>query len=410
MANYSIDLAKLGEKDSTWTIGNFGNRDIERVSSHDDGPEDFTLRLADWMRGTMPAKPQANRVSADSAHASEIEALKNELQACRTESQERQNVLKQQLEAQNSTIESLREEQRAKTVATSALITELQQAKEQLTETCRILRNVEDENELLTHENERYAETIGNLQRALDEERLRISDSADAQIAYLQEEIAGFQNEKTTDTIPYSEHRAALDKLQDDHAAATEALATKSKKELNTLRSAIIKAGEGMKKREERLIASHGKETTELKHRNTDLQEKLKAAATPALKQTVPDDENPTVIELRSALNVQQKRLSSANQALRVACAEADEAHQKLKTIKEENDDINREMDEKVQKMMEDREREWRRRIKIMFKERETMAKALMTMWGREECGVAKEGEKQRYRYKYVDQEGKVVA
>ncbi|KAL8684613.1 MAG: hypothetical protein Q9224_006236, partial [Gallowayella concinna] len=56
MEEYSFDLAKLGEKDSSWTIGKAGERDIEGVSSRDEGPEDFTLRMGEWMRGTMLLK------------------------------------------------------------------------------------------------------------------------------------------------------------------------------------------------------------------------------------------------------------------------------------------------------------------------------------------------------------------
>lgn len=433
MADFSIDLAKLGEKDSTFNIGNFGKRNIERVSSHDDGPEDFTLRLGEWMRGTMPAKPQAdaNPPLMASAHASEIETLKNELQACRTDFQHREDDFKEQLRAKELIIRSLKDE-RATTVAIStSQHGEVQQAQEQLTETRRILRNVEDENDLLTQENERQLEAIGNLQQALDEERLRIPDSVDAQLANLQDEITHMQNQKTADTISYSDHRAALDKLQDDHTAATEALTTKSKKELNALRAAIIKAGEGMKKREDRLTASHEKESTELKLQASVLREELQIAATKNSKTAIQEEGSPTVLELRSALLALNNRLSTTNQSLKQASAEAEHYRhyvtqaqvtmkamgdkikalkEEIKSIKEENEDINREMDEKTQRMMEDREREWRRRIKVMFKERETMAKALMTAWGRQECGVAKEGEKQKYRYKYVDKEGKLLA
>ncbi|KAI4281859.1 MAG: hypothetical protein L6R35_005537 [Caloplaca aegaea] len=581
MGHFSIDLAKLGEKDSTWTIGNFGKRDIDRVSSHDDGPEDFTLRLGEWMKGTVPmatstpiiknkqpvappmtrmnteamqdqaaqevfdritalqteveqlrlenndhlsaklsaehvhlqqqkecnslrtlvedlradakrlqasefkagqkvlrleqelkrdgskvgslrakfepltqeletvklraeadqqaadatiealkadlkasrdhaTKLQADLAPAASSHASEVEQLKveqltAELQTCRIRFQNREDLLMEQLQAKESTIETLRNE-KSKAAASSAS-SELATMKEQLDETRRILRNTEEENELLTHEHELQTETIEGLQRALEEEQLRITGFADAQVADLQEEIVHMQNQKTTDTIPYSEHKAALDKLQDDHATAMEALMTKSKKELGILRAAIIRAAEGMKKREERLTASHEKGASELRQQISGLEQKLETTTTKRAKPAVAEEESPTVLELRTAIHALNNRLSSANRALRETSAEAEyylqsasKAQEKLKTMKEENDEINREMDEKTQKMLEDREREWRRRIKIMFKERETMAKALMTSWGREECGAAKDGEKQRYRYKYIDKEGKLLA
>ncbi|KAI4169172.1 MAG: hypothetical protein LQ343_005880 [Gyalolechia ehrenbergii] len=624
MAEYSLDLAKLGEKDSSWTLGKAGEREIERVSSRDEGPEDFTLRLGEWMRGTMPwkqnreskyadtdnpnvingethkigdedagehgearneeieqsymlplgtstpafkqhrpaappmsrmnteavqdhaaqevfdqisalhaevervrrenesllstqrtiedahlhqqkecrilrsqvddLKSEAKRLQASefkagqkalrleqelkrdgskvgslrakfepltqeleavrlraeadkqaanstinclradlntsrdqlikltadqetaaSTHASEIEALKNEIQACRSKYESREEILNEQLEAKEAALDKLKDQ---KPSAAALLIsTELEQSREQLTETQRILRNTEEENEILTQENERQIESIGNLQRALDEERLRVSDSADAQVAELQDEIARMQAQKTNDTIFYSEHKSALDKIQDEHATATEVMAAKHKKELNILRSAIIKAGEGMKKREQRLLASSSQEADEYKKQLEALEEKLKTVSAQKQQQPVPKEESPTVTELRSAIRALNSRLSSTNQSLKEVSAEADkyhhaasQAYQKIKLVQEENADINREMDKRIEKMMEDREREWRRRIKIMFKERETMAKALMAAWGREECGVAKEGENQRYRYKYVDKEGKLLA
>ncbi|KAL8938325.1 MAG: hypothetical protein Q9216_003948 [Gyalolechia sp. 2 TL-2023] len=619
MAEYSIDLAKLGEKDSSWTLGKAGEREIERVSSRDEGPEDFTLRLGEWMRGTMPwkqdqepkqagdkanrdnrkaggqstaeevdevgeedyeesymlpigtstpafsqrrpapplsrmnteavqnhaaqevfdqisalhaevervrrenegllsaqrtiedahlhqqkesrvlrsqvddlkaeakrlqasefkagqkalrleqelkrdgskvgslrakfepltqeleliklradadkqaadstidalkadlkssqdqtAKLEANQTAAVSAHTSEIDALKKELQACRSKYESREEILNEQLEAKEAALDKLRSQ---KPSAAAVLIsTELEQSREQLTETQRVLRNVEEENEILAQENERQSETIANLQRALDEERLRVSDSADAQIADLQDEVARMQAQKTNDTIAYSEHKSALDNLQDTHVATTEAMTARHQKELNVLRSAIIKAGEGMKKREERLLASKEKETNEYKKQIEGLKEEMKTISAQK-QQPVPDDESPTVIELRSAIRALNSRLSSTNQTLKEVSAKADKYHnaaslayQKVKFVQQENADINREMDKRVEKMMEDREREWRRRIKIMFKERETMGKALMAAWGREECGVAKDGEKQKYRYKYVDKEGKLLA
>ncbi|KAI4189270.1 MAG: hypothetical protein L6R41_001591 [Letrouitia leprolyta] len=618
MAEYSIDLAKLGEKDSSWTLGKAGEREIERVSSRDEGPEDFTLRLSEWMRGTMPwkqnqepkhadtgnihivdnnthevggephddahdeakegvfeesymlpigtstpafrqqrqaappmsrmnteavqdhaaqevfdqisalhaevervrrenesllsaqraiedahvhqqkecrvlrsqvddlkseakrlqasefkagqkvlrleqelkrdgskvgslrakfeplaqeleavklgaeadkqaadstieslkadlkasrdqtAKMEADQKASASSHASEVEVIRNELQRCRSRYESREEMLNEQLEAKEAALEKLKDQ---KPSAAAILIgTELEHIREQLTEAQRNLRNVEEENEILAQENERQTETIDNLQRALDEERLRVSDSADAQVADLQDEIARMQAQKTNDTITYAEHRSALDNLQGDHVAATEAIAARHKKELNVLRSAVVKAGEGMKKREERILAAHQKETNDHKKQIDSLQEQLKTASTKTHQQQLSVDESPAVIELRH-------RLSCTIQSLKEASADSDKyqhaallAYQKVKLIKKEHADINREMDERMQKMLEDREREWRRRIKIMFKERETMGKALVAAWGREECGVAGEGDKQRYRYRYVNKEGNLLA
>ncbi|KAL8731990.1 MAG: hypothetical protein Q9181_004106 [Wetmoreana brouardii] len=376
------------------------------------------------------AKVQADLTMALSTNAAEIEAVKAEIEACQTKSQHREDVLKEQLQDKDLIIDSLKDE-RAK--AEASISPELAQAQEQLTETRRLVQNVEDENELLVQENERQAEEISNLQQALEEERLQRLSSSDAQVAELQDEIARMQAQKTADTMSYSEHRAAVDQLQIDHAAATEALTAKHKKELNVLRAAIIKAGEGMKKREERLAASHEQQASNLKRQIKRLEEASNNA--PIKKSQRAEDESPTVVELRSAISTLNNRLTSTRQTLQEMSTENEklrqgefqvhqfldrakeyteilkaEADKQIKAVKKENEEINREMDKRTEKLMEEREREWRRRIKVMFKEREVMAKALMGAWGREECGETNGGGKQKYRYKYVDKEGKLLA
>ncbi|KAL8951632.1 MAG: hypothetical protein Q9222_002393, partial [Ikaeria aurantiellina] len=618
MEDYSIDLAKLGDKDSSWTIGKAGERDIERVSSRDEGPEDFTLRMGDWMRGTMPwngvpqskdgdvpdsdgdrkksdeqetrrggASPdmleskdeadvdgqsqvvyeaddesdmeplststpavgsrqlsnkhssappfsrmnteamqelaaqevfdqisalqaeverlrlesrdhlaakissertqsqqekeqralkvqvddlrseakrlqdsefkasqkalrleqelkkdgskvgslrakfepltqeldtvklraEADKQAADStinalkadlktsrdqnarlqavcameasAHATDIETLKMEISACQTKFQHREDILKEQLQAKDSALLTFKEAE-AKATAVIPSNAELEEAKEQLLETRRILQNVEEENELFARESEQHAQEVLDLKRALEEERLQTSSSADAELAELRDEIARMQAQKTADMISYSEHQADLDQLENEHVAATESLTAKHKKELHTLRSAIIKAGEGMKKREDRFTAAHEKEAKDLQAQVKKLDKQLKAAtSTKQPAQTIPDDEHPTVLELRSAITVLNNRLLAShadiktlsNQLLHFkleavqATQQAEKAKSYIKTMKQDNKDINEELDRRMEKKMEEREREWRRRIKVVFKDREAIAR-----------------------------------
>ncbi|KAI4201387.1 MAG: hypothetical protein LQ350_003306 [Teloschistes chrysophthalmus] len=655
MEDYSIDLAQLGEKDSSWTLGKAGERDIERVSSRDDGPEDFTLRLGEWMRGTMPwkkesgskeegpredekdmaghaeapeepeadddcndrnsgrkdrdhvaksesfpmelsgpgvgfvqkphrrpsgpsqldteaiqdraaqevfdqisalqmeverlqlenrdhlsaqrsiehknleqqkecrilrtqvddlrseanrlqdsefkasqralrleqelkrdvskvgslrakfeplsqeldtvklkaeadkqyadstinalkadlraakdhaAKSQADLTMQLSTRAAELYAVKADMEATKTRFENREDILKEQLQAKDQAIAVIKEEN-AKAV--TIVSPELEQAREQLSETRRIVQNVEDENDLLVQDNERQAEEITNLQHTLEEDRLRHLSSIDAQVADLQDEIARMQAQKTADTIPYSEHTAGLDELRQEHATATEALVAKHKKEMNLLRAAIIKAGEGMKKREQRIIASHVKETNFLNGRIASLESDFKGAESSKSKHSHDeDDETPKLQDLRTTILTLQQRLATTTAALAQATAQArqesqhrqqqiekmksytelvrDEANKYVQRLKEECEGRIREVSEgvegTVEERMEEREREWRRRIKVVLRDRERLARVLMEGWGREECGVPKEGEggRQGYRYKYVGRDGKVLA
>ncbi|KAI4242507.1 MAG: hypothetical protein LQ352_007221, partial [Teloschistes flavicans] len=544
MEDYSIDLAQLGEKDSSWTLGKAGERDIERVSSRDEGPEDFTLRLGEWMRGTMPwkkesgskeegpqedgndiaghaealedfgaddnrndqdpgpkdqddmdegesfpmrtpasavgfaqqihrrpsapsrldtetiqdraaqevfdqisalqaeverlqlenrdhlsaqrlvehvnlqqrkesrvlrtqvddlrseakrlqdsefkasqkalrmeqelkrdvskvgslrakfeplsreldtvklkaeadkqyadstinalkadlkaakdhaAKSQADLTMTLSARAAEVDAVQAEMQATKTRFEHREGILKEQLEAKDIAIEAIKEKNLN---AVAVVSPELEYAQEQLSETRRVVQNVEDENELLVQDNERQAEEITNLQQTLEEERLRHFSSIDAQVADLQEEIAQMQAQKTADAIPYSEHTAGLDQLRQEHTAATEALAAKHKQEMHVLRAAIIKAGEGMKRREQRIIASHVKEVTYFNGRITSLEADVESAKGHRLKHPHEEDETSSVRELRTTIRTLKQRLDTTTANLSQASAQADQSRQ----------------------------------------------------------------------------------
>ena len=636
MEDYSIDLAKLGEKDSSWTIGKAGERDIEQLSSRDEGPEDFTLRMGDWMRGTLPwkqeqsqknsqsnmspeaideirrndqigeasqavyeaddendiqplntstpahpmlqpsnnhpsmppfsrmnteaiqdraaqevfdqisslqaeverlrlenkdvlsaersiqqanleqqkecrilrtqvddlrseakrmqdsefkasqralrleqelkkdgskvgslrarfepvvaelaalklraeadkqaadstinalkadlrsshdtaAKLQAERSIATSTHGAAIEKLKAEMMveqgASRSKYQHREDMLKEQLQAKEAWPTSSQDHEATKATV-ETLTSELADTKQLLQEARSNNQIIEDENDLLVQESERHAEEVAGLRRALEEERLQVSSAVDTEVAELQEEIARMQAQKTTDSISYAEHTAALSQLTDDHAAATDALTAKHKHELHALRTAIIKAGEGMKKREERLAAAHKTEASDFQKQIQTLLERIRSSKSQAPRPTSQDDErNPTVIELRSALSALNNRLSTTLKQRDSAHADAEKhktlcrnavtkANQQISQLQDAAKSANSEVDKRVKEKMEDREREWRRRIKIMFREREQMGDALMAAWGREECGKAKEGEKQMYRYRYFDKEGRFI-
>lgn len=660
MEDYSIDLAQLGEKDSSWTLGKAGERDIERVSSRDDGPEDFTLRLGEWMKGTMPwkkesgskeegpredvkdmaghadapeeaeaddnfdnqnhgrkdrdhvhesgssrrpsapsrlnteaiqdraaqevfdqisslqmdverlqlenrdllsaqrsiehknleqqkecrilrtqvddlrseakrlqdsefkasqralrldqelkrdvskvgslrakfeplsqeldtvklkaeadkqyadstinalkadlraakdhaAKSQADLTMQLSTRAAEVDAVKADMEATKTKFENREDILKEQLQAKDQAIAAIKEEN---VKAVAVVNPELEQVREQLSETRRIVQNVEDENDLLVQDNERQAEEITNLQQTLEEERLRHLSSIDAQVADLQDEIARMQAQKTADTIPYSEHTEALDELRQEHATATEALIAKHKKEMNLLRAAIIKAGEGMKKREQRIIASHVKETNFLNGRIASLESDLANSKASSNRSKHPprqdehehedDKKSSKIHNLRTTIRTLKDRLDITTAHLGQASTQADQARQqsqqhlqqvdemkaytelvrdeankhvqrlkeeceeRIRKVRRENEEVNAEMDGKVERVMEEREREWRRRIKVVLRDRERIAKVLMLGWGREEFGEGGKGEmgegvggRQMYRYRFLGSGGK---
>ena len=52
--DYTLDLGKLEESSNLPIVNR--KREVEQIDSEDDGPEDFTLNLEKWMRGTGPYK------------------------------------------------------------------------------------------------------------------------------------------------------------------------------------------------------------------------------------------------------------------------------------------------------------------------------------------------------------------
>lgn len=170
-----------------------------------------------------------------------------------------------------------------------------------------------------------------------------------------------------------------------------------------------------------------------------DYQEKALAAAKknimdPAPKKPVRHQQKPdsyappesiagTVRELNKSVRNLQSQYSSALanlQATRLALDETEKAlsaeraknHDKNANgswqFEEANEKLKQELEAEFQTTIDEREKEWRRRMAVMFEEREKMEKALLWAWGKEELGdcVVKVGEngevKQGYRYRYV--------
>lgn len=130
-----------------------------------------------------------------------------------------------------------------------------------------------------------------------------------------------------------------------------------------------------------------------------------------------------TVRELNKSVRNLQSKYSSALanlQATRLALGETEKALSAERArksdnnavgsrqFKQTNEKLKQELEGEFQATIDEREKEWRRRMAVMFEEREKMEKALLWAWGREELGdnAVKVGEggdlKQGYRYRYV--------
>ena len=332
----------------------------------------------------MDGEVKALRTELRHAHdqLAELDVKKNEVALERKESIQRGNEAASLAE----TIEQKEREIYALNGEVKAIKMELEHAQQQLVETRRIMETVEDENDRLMQQNDRQAEEMKDLKATIKN--------------YAKEPMAGVstssaketQQNKGPEGIDKATHEAALETLSRQHQDALESLGDSHGKELQILRSALTKASLAMQKREAKLARTHQEEVASLKEESAGLKQSAKATSSDT------GIEN----ELRSAIRVLISKLEKANALVRSARAEAAEARQKVDDMRDTNAAVNAELEARFANAVEAREKEWRRRIALMFRERDKMAKALMWGWGREEVGPGEPGREQGYQYKYV--------
>ncbi|KAK0510441.1 hypothetical protein JMJ35_006873 [Cladonia borealis] len=314
----------------------------------------------------------------------ELDAKKNEIALERKESIQRGN----EAASLADTIERKEKEIYALNGEVKAMKMELEHAQQQLAETRRIMETVEDENDRLMQQNDRQADEVKDLKATVKDyaskERLTRAYTSSTKET---------QHDEDPERIDMATHEAALEALSQKHQVTLESLGNTHGKELQILRSALMKASLAMQKREAKLARVHKEEVASLKEEIADLKKSVKA-----FQSSDTGIEN----ELRSAIRVLSSKLEKAHASLKSARADAAEARQKADDMRDTNAAVNAELEAGFAVAVEAREKEWRRRIALLFRERDKMAKALMLGWGREEVGPKESERGQGYKYKYV--------
>ena len=326
---------------------------------------------------------QEDRAATIKTMGADLENKNNEIALERKESIHRGNEavsLTEIIDQKNQEMQTLNSELKAMRM-------ELDHAHKQLAETRRIVETVEDENDRLEQRDDLRAQEIADLKERIDSHGVERAEREPVT------EKGGCHG-VGTDTIDKALHQDALERIE-QHESTLSSLKAAHAKELQILRSALLKAGQGMQKREARLTNAHSEEIASLNQRITTLQKQQ----TEPSKPTNPSMEN----ELRSAIRVLNAKLEKASAAFEASNAEAGEARQAADDARKTNAVVNAELEARFAEAVEDREREWRRRVQLLFREREKMGKALMWGWGREEEGArgSVDGE-QPYRYRFV--------
>ena len=170
-----------------------------------------------------------------------------------------------------------------------------------------------------------------------------------------------------------------------------------------------------MKKREDRLAKAHAEALSSLQRQIETLEEEKSALPAP------PTPSAETITALTSTLSTTQHDLSHTRTALQTTQTALQHTQQLLLSQQADHEAVNAALEARFSEVMEKREKEWRRRIGILLKEREKMGRALMWGWGKEEVGLEKgegEGEggngkggerRMGYRYMYGGRKGEGV-
>ena len=360
---------------------------------------------------------EASRIASDDR----IKALKEQLQAARDETRRYQNQIASIQEANAATVkrfgadletknneialerkESIHRGNEAVSLTESidqkdqelrtlnselkAIRMELDHAHEQLAETRRIVETVEDENDRLVQQNDRQVQEILDFKN-----RINRPDSNEAGAESVTEKR--HRHGVDAGNIDEAAHKDALERIENYESTLSSLKATHAK-ELRILRSSLLKAGAGMQKREAHLKSAYSEEIASLKQQIAAIQKQHEPSK--AADQSMED-------ELRSAIRVLNAKLEKANSALAASREEAEETRQAAEDAQKTNAIVNAELEVHFAEAVEDREKEWRRRVQLLFREREKMGKALLWGWGREEEGAKGPADREQpYRYRFV--------
>lgn len=433
-AMVEMEKAKAGAEDKAWgeeedkRRGNLSNvaslrakfeplvQELDLVKAEAESAE----QKADTKIATLEAKLKValdeaaslkNQALEDQqAAASDVEKLRGELQNCRNELQDYQKASETYEQELTSTVEGLRRDLKANhesTANVTVLRMELENAQEQLSETRRILETVEDENDRLTQSEDRHKEDIATQNASLEEAQQQLEDKgkeiqeAKSTIENLHADLDRVKAEKGTGTPGEkteehndlaqlkNQHKSDLAKLEEQHNAA-----------LKTLKATLLRAGEGMKNREQRIALLHRDELASL-HRQLS----LNPAPPPKAPNPAPNPAaDSTLTDLRAAIRALSRKLQSAQSDLGRTHLALASARRETQDVRAANEAVNAELERRFETACGIREEEWRRRVELLLRERERMAKALLWGWGREEVGGNEggEGTRQGYRYRFV--------
>lgn len=351
----------------------------------------------------------------DSHFAQEIKnneniRLKSELDYCKGEARAYQQTLHTREEDHRVAVGVLHKKLDAGHEAQSradVLKMELDHALEQLAESRRIVDTVEEENDRLTQENERQRDELNETATILTGKDASLA-AAKSTIDELRDDISRLKGEKNTGLIGEDVHDAEIKRIRQQYRTELRTAQLIHQQKQNDLNANMLRFQDGMRRQAIRSQKTHDDQITSLKQDIATLKSRLKKSPT--------DLPAATIVEYRTTVRTLSTKLNVANETILSTRHSLAEAHKSLAMSVSDVDRLNKKFDAfkpAVKKHYEDQlhqhELEWRKKMNAVLKDREVIVKQLFVMWGREEMGIAAEGEKQPYGYKSLKKNGEWV-
>ncbi|KAJ5512735.1 hypothetical protein N7463_002287 [Penicillium fimorum] len=255
-------------------------------------------------------------------------------------------------------IASLQQELQELSAAQKAADTEAARLRDQLTEAQTLIKTIETENS-------RLSTRVGELTAALSKSQNDLLQSQEEHAESL-ETIARLQEDRIAEPpspppSPPAARGALNPEPRGPDAAALEANHQSQLRSLNTAHSTAVST----------LRASHAESMRKIRNlltaaerREADLRSDL---------ETLRTSSTTSVTHLRKSFKAELRRLEAVIAAKDDVIAAKDETAAAI--------------DQRIALSVDKREREWERRIDLLLKERDRMAKALMMSWGEKELG-----------------------
>lgn len=264
-------------------------------------------------------------------------------------------------------ITKLQQELQDTAAAQKAADAEATRLRQQATETQTLIKTIEAENTRLSTRVEELASALNKTQDELTRTKEEHAESLET-VARLEEDALG-----QPPSPPASPPKASGASNPESSAVAdTAALEVSHQEQLRSLQTAHSTAISTLR-------ASHAESMRKIQNQLTAAEEREANLRT-------------EITSLRASVSTQDSQLRRSFRA----------EIKRLEGIIAAKDETAAAMDERIALSVDKREREWERRVDLLLKERDRMAKALMMYWGEKEMGrgpgVLAEGKEQRRR------------